>query len=33
VVVSGTVFRMFSRFASFVSQLAIVAYVIVLLRE
>jgi polysaccharide export outer membrane protein len=32
IVVSGTVFRMFSRFASFVSQLAIVAYVIVLLR-
>jgi polysaccharide export outer membrane protein len=31
VVVSGTVFRMFSRFASFVSQLAIVANVIVLL--
>jgi len=32
VVVSGTVLRMFSRFASFVSQVAIVAYVIVLLR-
>jgi hypothetical protein len=32
VVVSGTVFRMFSRFSSFVSQLAIVAYLIVLLR-
>jgi len=31
VVVSGTVFRMFARFASFVSQLAIVANVIVLL--
>lgn len=32
VVVSGTVFRMFSRFSSFVSQLAIVAYLVVLLR-
>lgn len=31
VVVSGTVFRMFARFATFVSQLAIVANVIVLL--
>jgi polysaccharide export outer membrane protein len=33
VVVSGTVFRMFSRFATFISQLAIVAHVIVLLRN
>jgi len=33
VVVSGTVFRMFSRFSTFISQLAIVAHVIVLLRN
>jgi len=33
VVVSGTVFRMFSRFSTFISQLAIVAHVIVLLRD
>jgi hypothetical protein len=33
VVVSGTVFRMFARFASFVSQLAVVAHVVVLLSK
>lgn len=33
VVVSGTVFRMISRFSTFISQLAIVAHVIVLLRN
>ena len=33
VVVSGTVFRMFAGFASFVSQLAVVAHVVVLLSK
>jgi hypothetical protein len=33
VVISGTVFRMFSRFATFVSQIAIVAYFVALITK